>query len=87
VTNSSVGECKQFINIGFTTPIQLCCGSIYATAYCVHEKALVQVNVYILLIRTDVRDTHLRGVSTRISSTHCYMCVSTHVDHSWFTSG
>jgi len=52
--------------MGFTTPIQLCCGSIYAAADCVHKKALVQVNVYVLLIRTDVRDAHLRGVSTRI---------------------
>jgi len=50
----------------FTNRIQLCCGSMYAAADRVHEKALVQVNVYVLLIRTDLRDSHLRGVCTRI---------------------
>jgi len=44
----SAGECKQFVYIGFTNPTQLRCGSIYAAADRIHEKALVQVNVYFL---------------------------------------
>jgi hypothetical protein len=43
----SVGECKQFVYIGFINPTQLCCGSSYAAADRVHEKSFVQVNVYL----------------------------------------
>jgi len=43
--------------IGFINPTKLCYGSIYAAVDGVHEKALVQVNVYFLVALTF--ETHI----------------------------